>query len=227
MQQPEHTAQQYSCSAILIVLYYVYSVISMASSLSPYAKLSTYDKTSGNITVVIETPKGSRNKFKYDENTGLFALGGVLPEGAVFPYDFGFIPRTRGGDGDPLDILLLMDEPVFTGCLVQARLIGVIKAHQKEADKEEVENHRLLAVSSETHSYQSIQKTADLDSSLLDELEHFFISYNEIKGKEFCPIGRFGPDSAQHIVSKGELLFKKAKKTKRSSSSKKRGKQTT
>lgn len=199
----------------------------MASSLSPYAKLPTYDKTSGNLTVVIETPKGSRNKFKYDEKTGLFALGGVLPEGAVFPYDFGFIPRTQGGDGDPLDILLFMDEPVFAGCLVQARLIGVIKAHQKEAGKEEVENHRLLAVSSESHGYQSIQKTGDLDSNLLDELEHFFISYNEIKGKEFRPAGRFGPDSAYRIVSEGEILFKKTQKTKRSSGSRKSSTQTT
>lgn len=199
----------------------------MASSLSPYTKLPAYDKTSGDLTVVIETPKGSRNKFKYDEKTGLFRLGGVLPEGAVFPYDFGFIPHTQGGDGDPLDILLLMDEPVFTGCLVQARLIGVIKAYQKEVDKEEVENHRLLAVSSESHGYQSIQKTGDLDSKLLDELEHFFISYNEIKGKEFRPTGRFGPDSAHRIISEGEILFKKAQKIKHSSGSRKSGKQTT
>lgn len=195
----------------------------MASS-SPYAKLPTYDKESGDLTVVIDTPKGSRNKFKYDTKTGLFKLAGVLPEGAVFPYDFGFLPGTIGGDGDSLDVLLLMDEPVFTGCLVQARLIGVIKAKQKEKDKTEVENHRLLAVSSESHGYQSIQKPADLDSHLLDELEHFFISYNEIKGKEFIPTGRFGPDSAKSIVSEGERLFKKIQKTPRSSGSRKNSK---
>ncbi|HEX8920029.1 MAG TPA: inorganic diphosphatase, partial [Pyrinomonadaceae bacterium] len=80
--------------------------------------LGVYDSESDELNVIIETPKGSRNKFNYDERHQLFKLGGVLPLGAVFPFDFGFIPSTLGGDGDPLDILLLMDEPAFPGCLV-------------------------------------------------------------------------------------------------------------
>ena len=70
--------------------------------------------------VVIETPKGCRNKYKFDDEAGVFALGGVLPAGAVFPFDFGYIPATRGQDGDPLDVLILMDEPAFVGCVVPA-----------------------------------------------------------------------------------------------------------
>src|SRR5918997_1002696 len=89
----------------------------------------------GELNVIIETPKGSRNKFDYDEDAGLFKLGGVLPSGAVFPFDFGFVPSTVGGDGDPLDVLVLMDEPAFTGCLVPARLIGVIVAEQTEGGR--------------------------------------------------------------------------------------------
>ena len=73
------------------------------------------------VTAVIEIPRGSRNKYEFDEKLGVFALGGVLPSGAVFPYDFGYVPRTRAEDGDPLDVLVLMDEPAFVGCVVPVR----------------------------------------------------------------------------------------------------------
>ncbi len=88
--------------------------------------LPPIDPEDGTLNVIVETPKGSRNKFKFDEAHGLYKLGGVLPAGMSFPYDFGFIPSTKGEDGDPVDVLLLMDEPAFPGCLVSARLIGVI-----------------------------------------------------------------------------------------------------
>src|SRR5688572_9815532 len=86
----------------------------------------------GRLNVVIETPQGTANKLKWDANAGLFKLSHVLPSGAVFPFDFGFIPGTRGEDGDPLDVLLLIDHPVPLGCLVEARLIGVIEANQSK-----------------------------------------------------------------------------------------------
>ncbi|MCA1639153.1 MAG: inorganic diphosphatase [Acidobacteria bacterium] len=71
-------------------------------------KISLFDEKSGELNVIIDTPKGSRNKYKFDEEMGLYKLGGVLPVGAYFPFDFGFIPNTLGGDGDPLDVLVLM-----------------------------------------------------------------------------------------------------------------------
>src|SRR6266852_4075434 len=92
---------------------------------------------------VIETPKGCRNKFDYDPGSGLFMLGGLLPEGMMFPFDFGFIPSTLGGDGDPLDILVLMDAPAHVGCLIEVRIIGIIEAEQSE-NGETVSNDRLL-----------------------------------------------------------------------------------
>jgi inorganic pyrophosphatase len=70
---------------------------------------------------IIETPKGCRNKFDYDRESNLFLLGGLLPEGMMFPFDFGFIPSTLGGDGDPLDIMVLMDAPAHVGCLMDVR----------------------------------------------------------------------------------------------------------
>ena len=103
--------------------------------MDPISKLPAIDSESGDLNVIIDTPKGSRNKFSWDEKRELFELTGMLPTGAVFPYDFGFIPNTRGGDGDPLDVLVLMDEPAFTGCLVRSRLLGVIEAEQPRKAK--------------------------------------------------------------------------------------------
>ena len=94
---------------------------------------------------IIETPKGSRNKFDYDPDSGLFMLGGLLPEGMMFPFDFGFIPSTLGGDGDPLDILVLMDAPAHVGCLIEVRIIGIIQPEQAGDGKTE-SNDRLLGV---------------------------------------------------------------------------------
>lgn len=96
-----------------------------------------FDGKRGVINVIVETPRGCRNKFKYDQKLGLYRLHSVLPAGAAFPYDFGFVPRTKAADGDPIDVLLLMDQPAFTGCVVAARLIGVIEAEQKEKGRKE------------------------------------------------------------------------------------------
>lgn len=163
----------------------------------------------GSLNAVIETPKGSRNKFKWDEERGLFKLSGVLPMGAVFPFDFGFIPNTRGQDGDPLDVLLLMDEPAFAGCLVSARLIGVIEAEQTERDGRSERNDRLIAVAKEARTDREVQTLEDLSALRLEEIEHFFVSYNQIRGKEFKPLGRFGPNRAQKLLEEGIAAAKK------------------
>jgi inorganic pyrophosphatase len=169
--------------------------------------LSAYASDSTELHVIIETPKGSRNKFNYDEKHQLFKLGGVLPAGAVFPFDFGFIPSTLGGDGDPLDVLLLMDEPAFPGCLVPSRLVAVIEAEQTERDGETTRNDRLIAVAAGSHTHQKVRSLADISSILVDEIEHFFISYNQIKGKTFKPLGRFGPIKAARLIEEGTRRF--------------------
>src|SRR5256714_11155497 len=113
-------------------------------------ELEAFDDDGKELNVIIETPKGSRNKFNYDDKLRLFKLGGVLPSGAVFPFDFGFVPSTTGGDGDPLDVLVLMDEPAFAGCLVRVRPVGVIEAEQTERDGGTARNDRLIAVASQS-----------------------------------------------------------------------------
>ena len=186
---------------------------------SPFIALSACDARSGTLNVIIDTPKGSRNKFKFDEEVGIFKLGGVLPAGAVFPFDFGYVPSTQGGDGDPLDVLVLMDEPAFPGCLVSARLIGVIEAKQTE-DGETERNDRLIAVAADPRNHKDVQSFDDVNTNLLDEIEHFFVSYNAAKGKEFKPLKRSGTQRATEIIEEGKTLFQRRNKSAKTSSKK-------
>ncbi len=162
---------------------------------SPYDRLPSFSPDSGDLNVVVDTPKGSRNKFAFDEELGLFRLSGVLPSGAVFPYDFGFVPGTLGGDGDPMDVLILMDEPAFVGCLVECRLIGAIQAEQTEGEKT-TRNDRLIAVSSRSRNHKEVREIDQLSPNLVAEIEHFFASYNLAAGKRFEVKGRHGAERA-------------------------------
>ena len=109
--------------------------------------------------------------------------------GMVFPFDFGFIPNTIGGDGDPLDVLVIMEEAAFPGCLVQCRLLGVLKAMQRERDGAEFRNDRFIAVANESRLYKNIKKIEDLNKDMVNEIKTFFIDYNAREGKKFTPIG--------------------------------------
>src|SRR5436309_6211810 len=158
------------------------------------SRLSAFDKEQ-NVQVVIETPKGSRNKYAWDAKLRLFTLKKVLPEGMVFPHDFGFIPSTEAEDGDPLDVLILMDQSAFPGCIVEARLIGVIEGEQKEDGKKE-RNDRLIAVSNTSHTHSDIKKIGDLNESLVREIEKFFVNYHSNDGTTFKVLACKGPDVA-------------------------------
>lgn len=166
-------------------------------------RLETFDPIDGELNAIIETPKGSRNKYDYMERQGVFKLTGVLPSGASFPFDFGFIPSTLGEDGDPLDVLVLMDEAAFAGCLVSVRLLGVIEAEQTERDGAVMRNDRFIAVASHYRQQDELQELTDLSSVLMDEIEHFFISYNTIKGKNFEPLRRSDSKRALELLEAG------------------------
>jgi len=183
---------------------------------------SEFDPNSGVLFVVIETPKGSRNKFDFDFEHESFVLGGVLPAGASFPFDFGFAPGTVGEDGDPLDVLVLMDESAFAGCLVESRLIGVIEAAQTERDGQTMRNDRLIAVADNSHAQRDVKNLKDLPRVTVDEIEHFFASYNVINGKKFKPLGRGDAKRAGELLREGEKTHaKKHAKKRRNSSAKK------
>jgi inorganic pyrophosphatase len=154
------------------------------------------------IHVVIETPKGSRNKFSFDPGLKIFALKKVLPAGMTFPYDFGFIPSTKAEDGDPTDVLVLMDETAFPGCLVKCRVIGVIEGEQgKKKDKER--SDRIVAIEQENHDYARIKHVRDLGDEFLEELEEFFVNYHQHLGKKFKVLDVKGPAEARRRIEDG------------------------
>ena len=168
------------------------------------------DPKKGTCRAIIETPKGCRNKFDYDPESNLFMLGGLLPEGMMFPFDFGFIPCTLGDDGDPLDVLVLMDAPAHVGCLIEVRLIGVISAEQVEEGKKQT-NDRLLGVAIHSYDHEHLETIDDVSKTLLSQLEEFFVSYNKQRGKRFRITGTGGPRKAVKFLKAGIKQHKDAK----------------
>jgi inorganic pyrophosphatase len=151
------------------------------------------------VQVIIETPAGSRNKFAFDADQGVFALKKVLPAGMTFPYDFGFLPQTIAPDGDPIDVLLLMDQPAFPGIVVRARLIGVIEGEQADG-KKKIRNDRLVAVADANHLYAKVRKLSDLPGIWIKELETFFVNFHKLEGKTYRLLGCKGADAAMQLL---------------------------
>ncbi len=163
--------------------------------------LEPMDKQSGELQVIIETPKGSRNKFAFDPEQRVFTLKNVLPAGMAFPYDFGFLPQTLAPDGDPFDVLLLMDEPAFPGIVVRSRLIGVIEGEQVDGKKKN-RNDRLLAVAEVNHLYANVKTFQDLPKPFLVELEQFFVNYHRLEGREYRLLGCKGVNEATRLIKR-------------------------
>lgn len=170
-----------------------------------------YQNKNRSINVVIETPKGSHNKYKWDDALGAYRLAKVLPAGMTFPYDFGFIPRTRAEDGDALDVLVLMDSPAFPGCVIPCRLIGLIEARQTERDGSRERNDRLVAVADRSTLYENVNELSSLNTNLLSEIAEFFRNYNQQSGKKFQILGRKGPEAARKRLIQGLRAFSSAK----------------
>lgn len=165
-------------------------------------KIPTVNK--GLVNVVIETPRGCQNKFDFDPKLGVFALSKTLPMGTVFPFDFGFIPQTLGEDGDPIDVLVIMDEPAYPGCLIHTRLLGVLEARQEDEKGKKIRNDRLVAVSNCSVLYENIKNVDDLNKSMVKEIENFFIDYNKHEGKKFDPMGWKNSKTAMKLIEKSK-----------------------
>jgi inorganic pyrophosphatase len=154
------------------------------------------------LRVVIETPKGSRNKFAFDVEERIFELKKVLPAGMAFPYDFGFVPSTKADDGDPVDVLVLMDEPAFPGCVLSCRPIGVIQGEQGDK-KKKVRNDRIVAVERDAHSWAAVKTIDDLGKEFCRELELFFVNYHSLSGEQYKVLGIKGAGQARKLVKSG------------------------
>jgi inorganic pyrophosphatase len=156
----------------------------------------------GIVNVIIETPRASQNKYNYDLELQIFLLKKTLPLGMVFPFDFGFIPNTKGGDGDPLDVLVIMDQPGYPGCLVKCRLLGILEAEQVEKNKKRERNDRIIAVSEGSMQYAGVNDIGNLNKDMPYQVEQFFVNYNKLEGKEFIPKKWGGAHAALKMIKK-------------------------
>ena len=162
-------------------------------------RISPHPEGKSTFHVVIETPRGSRNKYGYDPAEGVFRLKKVLPQGHVFPYDFGFVPRTKGADGDPLDVLVLMDEPAIPGCVAECRIVGCVQARQQKKRKW-VRNDRFIAVAESSLTFSHVTDVADLDRTMLGQIREFFVSYQELSGNRLKLLKTRGARAARQAI---------------------------
>ena len=158
----------------------------------------------GRWLAVIEATQGTRHKFKYSASSDAFVLSGVLPLGLGFPYDFGFLPSTLGDDGDPLDVLVLMTIPVFTGCLVNARPIGLFHLVDRGAADEKV-----LAVPTGDPYSDGLNDLGDVPPHYLKEIEHFFQVYKDLEGTRTVTRGFEGAEAARKAIVESMEAYEK------------------
>ena len=136
------------------------------------------------LNAIVEIPRGSRNKYELDKQTGLFKFDRLLYSAVHYPGDYGFIPRTLADDGDPLDVLVMTTEPTFSGCLVPVRPLGVFEMRDEKGLDE-----KILAVPLEDPLYAEYAGLDDVASHFLREVEHFFEIYKELEGVRTSALG--------------------------------------
>jgi len=151
------------------------------------------------VRMIVEIPKNSTNKYEYDCHLGVFRLDRALYSPMHYPGDYGFIPRTLADDGDPIDVLVLMDEPAFPGCVLTCRLIGVIEGETVE-DGGATRNDRLIGIETNTHTFAAIKTIDDLGDHFLEELKVFFSGYHQLSDHEYRVIAARGPRVARDHV---------------------------
>ncbi len=156
--------------------------------------------------VVVEIPKGSHNKYEFDDKTGVFKLDRVLFPPLFYPADYGFIPQTRSRDGDHLDAVILNDEPLFSGFVVKARPIGLLK--MTDSGKEDF---KILGVQADNPGYKNIKDIKDIkaeDGKILEEITNFLQIYKKPEEKEVVIIGGEEAESAKEEIKQAQELFK-------------------
>jgi len=156
-----------------------------------------------NLHVIIETPRGSRNRFDYNHEFDLFKLKKMFPAGTSLPFPMGFIPQTKGEDGDPLDVFILTDDDTYPGCLIESRVIGVLKARQAGVDGKLIRNDRFVAVPIASKELQGIVEISMYDQQKLQSIIDFCLYYNKCEGKYFEVTGIGNSEEALACIRDG------------------------
>jgi len=161
-----------------------------------YLSLPIGDAAPNEVNAVIEIPRGNTNKYEYDKEFHVFRLDRNLYSAVHYPGDYGFIPSTLAADGDPLDVLVLVDAPSFTGCVMTVRPIGVLKMIDQGKEDE-----KILALGLDNPIYKGVAEYSELYPHLLREIEHFFSVYKELEAKTTRIAGWEDAAKAREIVS--------------------------
>jgi len=164
-----------------------------------YAKLPIGPHSPVRVNAVIEIPKGSVNKYEYDKDLHVFRLDRTLHSPVHYPGDYGFIPSTLGHDGDPLDVLVLLESATFPGCLMEVRPIGVLRMIDQGKGDE-----KILAVAESDPVYREVNDYPQMFTHTLREIEHFFAIYKSLEGKKTEIAGWEGVDIARKIITEGQ-----------------------
>jgi inorganic pyrophosphatase len=170
-------------------------------------KLPVHDKD-GNVYVVVETPRGSAAKLEFDPELGVFTLSKSLILGLTYPYDWGFIPSTRGEDGDPLDALILHDVPTAAGLVLKCKIIGVLEVLQMDG-KHKLRNDRLIAVPKDSRREQADKDARELPKQVRKEIEKFFVATDELEDKQLKFLGWKGPKTGERLIDHAATRFPK------------------
>lgn len=154
------------------------------------------------INIVIEIPRGSHHKYEYDEDMHEIKLDRVLHSSVFYPTDYGFIPDTRGGDGDHLDVLVIISEPSFPGCVMQVRPIGIL-----DMEDDKGVDHKIIAVCDSDPRLTGVNSLEDLDEHHKNEIQHFFEVYKQLENKEVNVKGWLGKDDAFKIINEAREKY--------------------
>jgi inorganic pyrophosphatase len=150
----------------------------------------------GTLTVMVEIPKGSRNKYELDHETGQIFLDRMLFTSMQYPADYGFIDGTLGGDGDPLDALVFVGEPTFPGCRIRVRAVGMFRMTDEKGPDE-----KILCVPLRDPMWSHVERLADLNENLLNEIEHLFQVYKQLEHKPVGTEGFADREEAMRVVT--------------------------
>jgi inorganic pyrophosphatase len=169
-------------------------------------KLPTFNDGS-EVHVIVETPRGSRAKLDYDPKLRTFTLSKSLLAGLTYPYDWGFLPRTKAEDGDPLDVMVLHDAATFPGLVLTCKIIGVLQVEQRSKGTKSERNDRIFAVPRGSHAEKDFSDVRELSSAMREELEKFFIATDELEDKQLKILGWKGPKAALKAIKQAAKAF--------------------
>ncbi len=160
--------------------------------------------------MIVEIPKNSGNKYEYDGKLGVFRLDRALYSPMHYPGDYGFIPGTRADDGDPLDVLALVEEPSFPGCLIEVRPVGILNMVDND-----LADQKIVAVPNRNPRYDEVHTMDQIFPHVRREIEHFFAIYKELEGKKTKMLGWGRPMESREMIVKSRKSYLDGKETAR------------